>query len=479
MRSVTSVADNNRIIQEIIDQVQSSYDHARPLTATDKADRILGHPVFGLLIFFFVMWAVFYLSQITLGPWLAGHLETAMQFLGARIETGLDALGAGPLWKGFVLDGLWAGFTAVLGFLPLIMVLFFFLQLLEDSGYMTRVSMVIDRYFAKIGLGGQSAIPMFVGLACSVPGVMAARTIQDDTQRKLTVILTPFIPCGAKLPVVVLLLGVFFTGQAWVTALMYISAILVVFIIGYALKLFLGLKTHPEKTIYDLPDYKKPRIELGWKMMIAEAKSFIKNAGTIIVLLNGLVWFFIRFDFSLSPVGPEASMLRTLAVPFEWLLTPIGIASWGLAVAAILGFIAKEEIVGALAVIYAFSISDAFDVIDIANARGALVTGASLTALTAVSYTVFNLFSPPCFATVGAMKTELKSKRWLAFAVGLQLFTGFFFAMWVYQLGSLIWYQALGQGFFVAVGLTGALAIILLMGRRWNQNKSKQKAMHP
>ncbi len=472
------MADNDKIIKDIIKKVQSSYDHAKPLTATDKADRILGHPVFGLLIFFIVMWAVFYISQITLGPWLAGLLESVMSLIGGWFEAGLDALGAGPLLKGFILDGLWGGFTAVLGFLPLIMVLFFVLQLLEDSGYMTRVSMVIDRYFAKIGLGGKSAIPMFVGLACSVPGVMAARTIQDEKQRKLTVMLTPFVPCGAKLPVIVLLLGVFFTGQAWVTALMYIAAILVVFIIGFGLKLFFGLKTTPENTIYDLPDYKRPSIELGWKMMFAEAKSFIKNAGTIIVGLNGLVWFFISFDFSLSAVGPEASMLRTLAIPFEWLLTPIGIASWGLAVAAILGFIAKEEIVGALAVIYVFSVSDAFDVIDIANARDALVTGASLTALTAISYTVFNLFSPPCFATIGAMKTELESTRWLVFAVGLQLLTGFFFAMWVYQVGHIILYGALGQGFMVALILTSLLLIMLIGSIIRHQQKRNQKAIH-
>lgn len=478
VKDVFTVAKNDKIIKDIMRQVQSSYDQAKPLTATDKADRILGHPVFGLVIFFIVMWAVFYISQITVGPWLAGVLESAMAFVGGGFETALDTIGTGPLLKGFILDGLWGGFTAVLGFLPLIMVLFFLLQLLEDSGYMTRVSMVIDRYFAKIGLGGKSAIPMFVGLACSVPGVMAARTIQNETQRKLTVMLTPFVPCGAKLPVIVLLLGVFFTGQAWVTALMYIAAILVVFIIGFGLKLFFGLKTTPENTVYDLPDYKRPSFELGWKMMFAEAKSFIKNAGTIIIVLNGLVWFFISFDFSLSAVTAEESMLRTLAIPFEWLLTPVGIASWGLAVAAILGFIAKEEIVGALAVIYVFSVSDAFDVIDIANAREALITGASLTALTAVSYTVFNLFSPPCFATIGAMRTELESTRWLVFAVGLQLVTGFFFAMWVYQVGHLMVYGTFGQAFFVALILTVMLILTVLAGMIWNHRKSNQKTIH-
>ena len=473
------MAKNDKIIQDIMQKVQKSYDQAKPLSTTDKADRVVAHPVLGLLIFFGVMWAIFYLSQITLGPWLAGLLETGMGMIGGAIEIGLDELGAGPLLKGFILDGVWGGFTAVLSFLPLIMVLFFFLQLLEDSGYMTRVSMVIDRYFAKIGLGGKSAIPMFVGLACSVPGVMAARTIEDETQRKMTVMLTPFVPCGAKLPVIVLLLGVFFTGQAWVTALMYIAAILVVFVIGFALKLFFGLKTSPEKTVYDLPDYKRPSLELGWRMMLAEAKSFIKNAGTIIVVLNGLVWFFISFDFSLSPVGPEASMLRTLAIPFEWALTPIGIASWGLAVAAILGFIAKEEIVGALAVIYVFSVSDAFDAINIINARDALVTGASLTALTAISYTVFNLFSPPCFATIGAMKTELKSTRWLVFAVGLQLLTGFFFAMWVYQVGHFIVNGSPGQGFLVSLVLTASLLGVMIGGALYHQNSSKEKAIHP
>ncbi len=471
------MAKNDKIIQDIMAQVQKSYDQAKPLTATDKADRILSHPVYGLFIFFVVMWIVFYFSQITLGPFLAGLLESVMSMVGGVLENLLVNLNAPILLQGFILDGLWGGFTAVLGFLPLIMVLFFFLQLLEDSGYMTRVSMVIDRYFAKIGLGGKSAIPMFVGLACSVPGVMAARTIENETQRKLTVILTPFVPCGAKLPVIVLLLGVFFTNQAWVTALMYLSAILVVFIIGFALKIFFNLQTTPEQTIYDLPDYKRPSLELGGKMMVAEAKSFIKNAGTIIVVLNGLVWFFISFDFALAPVAADASMLRTLAVPFEWLLTPIGIASWGLAVAAILGFIAKEEIVGALAVIYVFSVTDAFDAVNLSAARDALVTGASLTALTAVSYTVFNLFSPPCFATIGAMNSELESKAWVAFAVGLQLVTGFFFAMWVYQVGHLIIYQSPGQGFIVSVLLTFGLLTTLVAGMIYHKNQRKTKAM--
>jgi ferrous iron transport protein B len=462
------VKDPDKIIKEIVDTVQKSYVTPKPLERTDKIDLILGHPVIGLVIFFGVMTGVFYLSQISLGPWLASLLEIIMGFIGQGLENGLESLGTGPLFNGFILEGLWGGFTAVLSFLPLIMVLFFLLQLLEDTGYMSRVSMLIDRYFAAIGLGGKSAIPMMVGLACSVPAVMAARTIKDERQRKITVLLTPFVPCGAKLPVIVLLLGVFFSGQAWVTALMYLSAIGVVFLVGWGLKIFFGLKTHPEKTVYDLPNYQWPSLKLGLRMMFAQAKTFIKSAGTIIVVLNGLVWFFVSFNFSLMPVDPDASMLRWIALPFEWMLTPIGITSWGLAVAAILGFVAKEEIVGALAVIYVFSVSDAFDVLNINLARDALMTGASLTALTALSYTVFNLFSPPCFATIGAMKTEFKSTRWLVFAVGLQLLTGFYFAMWVYQIGSLVVYQAWGQGFGVALGLTLGLFIVMVVGYRYH-----------
>lgn len=459
-----SVNDDQKIIHDIVKKVQTAYTRAKPLTATDKADRILGHPVFGLGLFFIVMWAVFYLSQVSLGPWLSGGLEWGMQRLGSLLERGLVALNSPPLLTAFMMQGLWGGFSAVLSFLPLIMVLFFCLQLLEDSGYMTRISMVIDRYFAKIGLGGQSAIPMFVGLACSVPAVMAARTIPDDLKRKVTVILTPFVPCGAKLPVIVLLLGVFFTGHAWVTALMYLSAILIVFVIGFFLKVFFQLSHPPENTVYDLPDYKRPSLYTGFKMMMAQAKTFIKSAGTLIIVLNGLVWFFVTFDFSLTAVTADESMLRTFAIPFEWLLIPIGITAWGLAVAAILGFVAKEEIVGALAVIYLFSVGDAFNAMDLESARMALINGASLTALTAVSFTVFNLFSPPCFATMGAMRAELQSTKWLVFAVGLQLMTGFFMAMWVYQIGSLIVDQTFGHGFAVSLLLTGLLTVGLMGG---------------
>lgn len=468
------MADHQKKINEIVKQVQKAYDNAKPLTATDKADRIMVHPVYGLLLFFLVMWAVFSLSQTFVGPFFAELLESFMRFIGMALENLLLTSGAGPLLRGFILDGVWGGFTAVIGFLPLIMVLFFLLQLLEDSGYMMRVSMLLDRYFSFIGLGGRSSIPMFVGLACSVPAVMAARTIEDEKQRKLTVILTPFIPCGAKLPVIVLLLGVFFAEYAWMTALMYLSAILLVFIVGYLLKLFFNVKSDYKNTVYDLPDYKIPSLEFGLRMMISQAKSFIKSAGSIIIILNGLVWFFVSFNFQLVPVSPDDSMLRTLAIPFEWLLTPIGITSWGLAVAAILGFIAKEEIVGALAVIYVFSISDAFDAIDIVNTKEVLTSAASLTALTALSYTAFNLFSPPCFATIGAMRTELSSNSWLIFAVLLQLYVGFFVSMMIYQIGIVVSTGAIGQGFYISLFMTFMTLLIFFMGAIKNR---KQKSL--
>jgi ferrous iron transport protein B len=469
------MADHQKKIKDIVKQVQKAYDNAKPLTATDKADRILVHPVYGLIVFFLVMWAVFSLSQTYVGPFLSGLLEMGMAFIGDYIESGLNLINASELFKGFILEGLWGGFTAVLGFLPLIMVLFFLLQLLEDSGYMMRVSMLLDRYFSAIGLGGRSSIPMFVGLACSVPAVMASRTIEDEKQRKLTVILTPFVPCGAKLPVIVLLLGVFFSDYAWMTSLMYLSAILLVFIVGFFLKIFLNVSSDHQKAVYDLPDYKTPSLEFGVRMMIAQAKTFIKSAGTIIVVLNGLVWFFVSFNFSLVSVAPDESMLRTLAIPFEWLLTPIGITSWGLAVAAILGFIAKEEIVGALAVIYVFSVSDAFSVINMNETREVLTQAASLTAVTALSYTAFNLFSPPCFATIGAMNTEFSSNKWLIFAVVLQLFTGFLVAVLIYQIGTLITTGLPGQGFIFSSLLVFGTFLSLIIASIYHRPKKRLK----
>lgn len=400
------------------------------------------------------MWLIFTISQIWVGPLIRGYIEGIMGMFGSWLESGLLSLGTNEKLIAFILEGIIGGFTAVIGFLPLIMILFFFLQLLEDSGYMTRVALIMDRYFKKIGLAGKSIIPMYVGTACSIPAIMSARTIKNKRQKRMTILLTPFIPCGAKLPVIALFLGVFFSGRAYMTALVYLLAIVVIFITGLIIKNLLNVDFDDQEDsffIVELPEYKRPSLLQALGTMLSRAKAFIVKAGTLILIANALVWLLVNFDFSLNMVPTDDSILAIISAPFAWLLTPIGITSWGLAAAAVLGFIAKEEVVGALAVIFTFSVSADFEIDSIEVTRQALMTGAGLTSVSALSYMAFNLFTPPCFAAIGAMNTEFDNKRWTLFAVALQLSIGFLTALVIYQVGTLIVTGSVGIAFIPGV----------------------------
>ncbi len=401
------------------------------------------------------MWGVFTISQMLLGPWISGLLETAMSVIGGAVENGLSNAGVNPGLQAFILEGILGGFTAIIGFLPLIMVLFFFLHLMEDSGYMARVALLMDKYFKKIGLAGKSIIPMYVGTACSVPAIMSSRTIKNKRQRRMTVLLTPFIPCGAKLPIIALFLGVIVgNNSSAYTVLVYLLAILIIFLTGLLIKALLNAKVDEDEDTYlivELPEYKLPSIKQATLYMLDSAKAFIKKAGTIILIANALVWLLVSFDFTLTMVDPDGSILAALSRPIAWILTPIGITAWGLAAAAVLGFIAKEEVVGALAIIFVFSVSDDFAVESWAAVREALMTTAGLTSIGALAYMVFNLFTPPCFASIGAMNAELESRWWTGFAVALQLIIGFFSALIIYQFGTLIFTGTVGQAFIPAM----------------------------
>ncbi len=403
------------------------------------------------------MWLVFTISQTWLGPWVAEVLDGWISAFASVIEGWLVSIGTGAFLTGFILEGIIGGLAAVVGFLPLIMILFFSLSLLEDSGYMARVALMTDRYFRRIGLAGRSVIPMYVGTACSIPAVMSARTIKNEKQRRMTVLLTPFVPCGAKLPVIALFVGVFFTEHSYMTAITYLTAIAVIFLAGVIIKNITGADYIDEEDtafIVELPDYKVPSLKYAWKTMWDQAKSFIIKATTIIVLMNACVWILTNFNFSLQMVAnTEESMLRYIAQPFAWLFTPLGFGVWGLAAAAIAGFVAKEEVVGALAVIFAFSVNDEFAISSAETTRQILMNAGGLTAVSAFAYMLFNLFTPPCFAAIGAMNAELGSKKWTAFAIGLQIAIGFTVAMVVYQLGTLIVYGTTGTAFAVSIGL--------------------------
>lgn len=451
-------------IKEIVSEVEIKDVDASQITRSDKVDRIIGHKYIGLLIFAVVMFIVFTISQTYVGPWISGLLESVMSLLSSWVEKGMNNIGTGDFLQGLVLEGVIGGFTAVIGFLPLIMVLFFLLNLLEDSGYMARVALVMDRYFKRIGLAGKSIIPMYVGTACSIPAVMSARTIKNERQRRMTVLLTPFVPCGAKLPVIALFVTVFFTGASYLTAIVYLMAIVVIFFAGYIIKSIIGADfAHQEESllIVELPEYKWPSIVRAFQVMVSRAWDFIKKAATIIILMNAIVWIAANFNFSLEMVSDTSeSMLRYIASPVAWLLIPLGFGVWGLAAAAIAGFVAKEEVVGALAVIFVFSITDDLEATGIEATRSILSTAGGLTAVSAFAYMAFNLFTPPCFATIGAMHTELGSRKWTFFAIGLQFAVGYFVAIILYQVGTLIFYQETGTAFIpsiiIVAGFIGA-----------------------
>ncbi len=429
------------------------------VTRSDKIDRIVANKYLGILIFAIVMFVVFTISQTWLGPIISEVVGSWIGTFSGWVETGLTNIGTGDFLTGLILEGVIGGFGAVVGFLPLIMVLFFLLNLLEDSGYMARVALVMDRYFKKIGLAGKSIIPMYVGTACSIPAIMSARTIKNEKQRRMTVLLTPFVPCGAKLPVIALFVTVFFTDASYLTAIVYFMAIAVIFLAGYIIKTLTGANFDEQEDtflIVELPEYKLPSIIRALKVMLDRAWAFIKKAATIIVLMNAIVWITTNFNFSFQSVDPSDSILRFISQPVAWLLIPLGFGVWGLAAAAVAGFVAKEEVVGALAVIFAFSISDDLEVVGIEATRQILSTTGGLTAVAAFAYMAFNLFTPPCFAAIGAMNAELGSKKWTWFAVGLQFGIGYFVAIIIYQLGTLIFYQELGIGWFASIFIIAA-----------------------
>ena len=433
---------------------------ANEVRTTDKVDRIIAHKWIGILIFAVVMFVVFTISQTYVGPWIAEIVDGWIGDFAEWVEGLLTNAGTSDFLSGLILEGIIGGFAAVVGFLPLIMVLFFLLNLLEDSGYMARVAIVMDRFFKKIGLAGKSVIPMYVGTACSIPAVMASRTIKNERQRRMTVLLTPFVPCGAKLPVIALFVTVFFTEYSWVTLITYLLAIAVIFFAGYVIKALTGADfTNMEDSmlIIELPEYKWPSLTRSFRVMLDRAWAFIKKAATIIILMNALIWLLTNFDFSFQLVeSTEDSMLRFISSPVAWLLIPLGFGIWGLAAAAVAGFVAKEEVVGALAVIFAFSVSEDFEVVGIEATRDILMTTGGLTAVSAFAYMAFNLFTPPCFAAIGAMNAELGSRKWTAFAVFLQFAVGYFVAIVLYQVGTLLFYQELGTGFIASIFIIAA-----------------------
>lgn len=458
-----SVADKARYayIAKIVSTVETRMVSSSDQNMQDAADRILANKFFGLPIFIFVMWCVFDISQSTLGPmiaeWLAEYIDMFAEWAGEALGDNVS-----PLMSSLLLDGIIGGVGAVVGFLPLIMVMFFLLALLEDCGYMARVAVVMDRYFKLVGLSGKSIIPMVIGTGCAIPGVMATRTIKNERQRRTTAMLTPFMPCGAKLPVIALFSGVFFSDAAWVGTLMYFCGIFLIILGAWLIVRITGEKNARSFFIMELPEYQMPSIWRATVSMLSRAKAFIIKAATIILVCNAAIQIMQTFNWSFTVVAEGAentSILASLANPFAILLIPLGFGVWQLAAAAITGFIAKENVVGTLAVVY--GITSFIDTEELALVSGAssVAEVMALTPVAALSYLMFNLFTPPCFAAIGAMNAEMENSKWLWSGIALQFGTGYAVAFLMFQIGTVITTGAVGAGF-----IPGLIFVALLFG---------------
>ncbi len=458
-------ADRKRFafVNEIVAEVERRKISSEKQTMQDKVDRIVAHKWLGIVIFAAIIYLVFSISQSWVGPWFA---DVLVGWIDALYEGVASLLGeeVNPVLGALLLDGIIGGVGAVVGFLPLIMVLFFCLALLEDSGYMARVAVIMDRFFKKVGLSGKSIIPMIVGTGCGIPGVMATRTIKDERQRRTTAMLTPFMPCGAKLPIIALFAGVFFGDNSWVGTSMYFLAIFVIIISALIIRKITGDYSR-SYFIMELPEYRIPSIKRATISMLMRAKAFIIKAGTIILVSNAVVQMLQTFDWQFQVVGetaPETSILASIATPLAFIFIPLGFGLWQFAAAAVTGFIAKENVVGTLAV--CFAITNFIDVeeFELIGSGAEVSTVFGITAIAGLSYLVFNLFTPPCFAAIGAMNSELESRKWLGGAVAFQLGMGYVLAFLVYQIGTLVTTGSVGEGFIG--GLAGMAVIVGIVG---------------
>ena len=451
-------ADRKRFefVNKIVKEVETRKILTKDKNNQDKIDAVLTNPFAGIAIFAVVMFLVFDISQSSFGPFLADTLVAWIEIFQGWVAGMVE--NAHPLLQALLVDGIIGGVGAVVGFLPLVMVMYFLIALLEDCGYMARVSVVLDPIFKKVGLSGKSVIPFVIGTGCAIPGIMACRTIRNERERRATAMLTPFMPCGAKLPVIALFAGVFFADASWVGTLMYFAGIVLIFLGALLVNKIAGHKARRSFFIMELPEYKIPSIKRAFLSMCSRGWAYIVKAGTIILLCNTLVQLMQSFTWSFQLVeeGMEnTSILASIARPFAFVLIPLGFGVWQMAAAAITGFIAKENVVGTLAVCY--GVTNFIDVDELALMSGSEEVAAifALSKAAALACLMFNLFTPPCFAAIGAMNSEIKDRKWMFGGICLQLATGYTIAFFVYQIGTLITEGTLGSGF-----IGGLIAVI-------------------
>ena len=470
-------ADKKRFefVNSIVSQVEKRKVLTKERNFQDKIDDILTNRFLGLPIFAVVMFLVFDISQSSLGPYLAdtlvAWLETFQGWMGELVSD------AAPILQALLIDGIIGGVIAVIGFLPLVMVMYFLIALLEDCGYMARATIVLDPIFKKVGLSGKSVIPFVIGTGCAIPGVMACRTIRNERERRATAMLTPFMPCGAKLPVIALFAGAFFADASWVGTLMYFVGIALILLGALLVNRIAGHRSRKSFFIMELPEYKLPSVKRAFLSMCSRGWAYIVKAGTIILLCNTLVQIMQTFNWSFQEAETASeSILATIANPIAYLLVPIvGVVSWQLAAAAVTGFIAKENVVGTLAVCYV-GLENLIDTEELAlmEGAGAEVAGVfAITKVAALAYLMFNLYTPPCFAALGAMNSEINDRKWFWGGVALQFATGYTVAYLVYQIGTLITTGSLGAGFLPGLVVVGIIAaVIVALCRKADQKLS-------
>ena len=490
-KGVVEAADRKRFafVNKIVAEVETRKVLTKDKNYQDKIDDVLTNKWLGIPIFAVVMFLVFQISQAWVGPWIAEGYEfengTAIPGLVTLIDMFKEWVaglldGSNAFFSALLTEGIIGGVSAVVGFLPLVMVMYFLIALLEDCGYMARATVVLDPIFKKVGLSGKSVIPFVIGTGCAIPGVMAARTIRNERERNATAMLAPFMPCGAKLPVIGLFAGAFFGEASWVGTLMYFVGIVLILLGALLVNKIAGHKNRKSFFIMELPEYKAPSLKRAFISMCSRGWAYIVKAGTIILLCNAVVFIMQSFNWQLQLVeeGMEnTSILATIANPIAVCLVPVvGITAWQLAAAAVTGFIAKENVVGTLAVCYGFVVNDDLEMVGSGNEVAAAMVG--LTKVAALAYLMFNLFTPPCFAAMGAMNAEIKQKKWLWGGIALQLCTGYTIGFLVYQIGTLITTGSFGAGFVPGlIVVIGIVAVIIGLIQNTNKKMAAEYAL--
>ncbi len=467
-----SIITNERYvyISSIIKSCYTKNKTGEKLTISDKIDRVVTNRFLALPIFAVVMYIVYYVSITTVGAFLTDWTNDVLfgEIIPPAIESFLTAVHCADWLQGLILDGIVAGVGAVLGFVPQMLVLFIFLAFLESCGYMARVAFIMDRIFRKFGLSGKSFIPMLIGTGCGVPGVMASRTIENERDRRMTIMTTTFIPCGAKLPIIALIAGALFDGASWVAPSAYFVGVAAIIISGIILKKTKMFAGDPAPFVMELPAYHWPTVSNVLRSMWERGWSFIKKAGTIILLSTIILWFLMSFgwlDGSFTMLEAEqldASILSKIGSAIAWIFAPLGWGDWKMAVAAVSGLIAKENVVGTFGMLFGFA--------EVAE-DGTEIWGqlaSSMTQLAAYSYLVFNLLCAPCFAAMGAIKREMNNTKWFWFAIGYQCLFAYVVSLCVYQIGMLV--TGGGFGIFTVVAILLIVGMIYLLCRPYKES---------